>query len=63
MEFKIDDIIKFKNGDYLILDVIVNKDNKYLYLINNDDYLNDVAITKVIENNGIVEYTPIEDTE
>lgn len=63
MEFKIDDIIKFKNGDYLILDVIVNKDNKYLYLINNDDYLNDVAITKVIENNGIVEYTPIEDTD
>ena len=63
MEFKIDDIIKFKNGNYLILDIITNKNNKYLYLINNDDYLNDVAITKVIENNGIVEYTQIDDND
>ena len=63
MKFAINDIIRFKNGNYLILDIITNKNNKYLYLINNDDYLNDVAITKVIENNGIVEYTQIDDND
>lgn len=63
MEFAINDIIKFKNGNYLILDIINTNGNKYLYLINNDDYLNDVAITKVIENGGVVEYTPIDDND
>lgn len=63
MEFAINDIIRFKNGNYLILDIINTNGNKYLYLINNDDYLNDVAITKVIENGGVVEYTPIDDND
>ena len=63
MEFAINDIIRFKNGNYLILDIINNNGNKYLYLINNDDYLNDVAITKVIENGGVVEYTPVDDND
>ena len=63
MEFAINDIIKFKNGNYLILDIINTNGNKYLYLINNDDYLNDVAITKVIENGGVVEYTPVDDND
>ena len=38
MDYKIDDVIEFKNGEYLILDVIKNKENTYLYLINNDEY-------------------------
>lgn len=63
MEFAINDIIRFKNGNYLILDIINTNGNKYLYLINNDDYLNDVAITKVIENGGVVEYTPVDDND
>lgn len=63
MEFKINDIIKFKGGDYLILDVIQNNDNTYLYLINNDEYLNDVSITKVIENNGVIEYNHIDNND
>ena len=63
MKFAINDIIRFKNGNYLILDIINTNGNKYLYLINNDDYLNDVAITKVIENGGVVEYTPIDDND
>ena len=63
MKFAINDIIRFKNGNYLILDIINTNGNKYLYLINNDDYLNDVAITKVIENGGVVEYTPVDDND
>ena len=63
MEFAINDIIRFKNGNYLILAIINTNGNKYLYLINNDDYLNDVAITKVIENGGVVEYTPVDDND
>ena len=63
MEFAINDIIRFKNGNYLILYIINTNGNKYLYLINNDDYLNDVAITKVIENGGVVEYTPVDDND
>lgn len=63
MEFAVNDIIRFKNGNYLILDIINTNNSKYLYLINNDDYLNDVAITKVIESGGVVEYTPIDDNE
>ena len=33
MNFNIDDIITFNYGEYLILDVIREKDNTYLYLI------------------------------
>ena len=38
MSFNINDVIKFKNGEYLILNVIKNEGNTYLYLINNDEY-------------------------
>lgn len=63
MEYKAEDVIKFNNGEYLVVDVINDKNNTYLYLINNDEYLNDVSITKVINNNGVVEYRFIEDDE
>ena len=63
MDFNIHDIIKFNSGEYLILDVIKKDNNTYLYLINNDEFKNDVSITKVIEENGIVEYTFIDDDE
>lgn len=63
MDFAVNDIIRFKNGNYLILDIINTNESKYLYLINNDDYQNDVAITKVIEEGGVVEYTPVDDNE
>ena len=46
MNYNIDDVIKFKDGEYLVIDVIKNEGNTYLYLINNDEYLNDVSITK-----------------
>lgn len=61
MSFRIDDIIEFNNGQYLVLDVINKNDNTYLYLINNDEFLNDISITKVVNSDGKIEFTYIED--
>lgn len=63
MDYKKNNIIKFNNGEYLILDVLKYKDNLYLYLINNDEYENDVSIVKVNNNDGIVKYSHIYDEE
>ena len=63
MLYKNGDIIKFKNGEYLVIDVIRNDGNTYLYLINNDKNLNDVAITKVKYIEGNTEYSYIENNE
>jgi len=63
MDYKKNNIIKFNSGDYLILDVLKYKDNLYLYLINNDEYENDVALVKVNNNNGIIKYSYIDDEE
>lgn len=63
MNFNIDDVIKFKNGEYLVLDVIINKENTYLYLINNDEFLNDVSITKVLKKDQKYEFTNINSDE
>ena len=63
MNFNIDDIITFNFGEYLILDVIREKDNTYLYLINNDEFKDDVSIVKVNNNNDVIEYSPIENEE
>ena len=63
MEFKKYDILKFKNGEYLVLDIIDYNNNKYLYLINNNEYLNDTSITKVIDNSGVIEYKEIENND
>lgn len=63
MNFQIDDIIKYNDGEYLVLDVIKKNDDVFLYLINNDEYVNDVAITKVKNNNGVIEYSFVENDE
>ena len=63
MNYNIDDIIKFKNGEYLVLDVIKNEGNTYLYLINNDEFLDDVSITKVKNENGKNTYVHIDNDE
>ena len=47
MNYEVDQVIQFKNGEYLILDVIKHKEFVYLYLINYNEYLNDTAIIKV----------------
>ena len=48
MNYEVDQVIQFKNGEYLILDVIKYKDFVYLYLINYNEFLNDTAIVKVV---------------
>ena len=63
MNFNIDDVIVFNDGEYLILDVIRENNNTYLYLINNDEFLNDVSIVKVNNNNNVIECTAIDNDE
>ena len=63
MNFNIDDVIVFNDGEYLILDVIRENNNTYLYLINNDEFLDDVSIVKVNNNNDVIEYTAIDNDE
>ena len=63
MDIKKNNIIKFNNGDYLVIDVLKYKDNTYLYLINNDEFENDVSMVKVNNEDGIVRYSQIEDEE
>lgn len=63
MNFNIDDVIVFNDGEYLILDVIRENKNTYLYLINNDEFLDDVSIVKVNNNNNVIEYTAIDNDE
>lgn len=63
MNYKVSDIIKFNNGEYQIVDIVNNDGNVYLYLINNDEYKNDVSITKVINDNGTYNFTYIDNNE
>ena len=63
MNFNIDDVMVFNDGEYLILDVIRENNNTYLYLINNDEFLDDVSIVKVNNNNNVIEYTAIDNDE
>ena len=63
MEIKKNNIIKFNNGDYLVIDLLKYNNNTYLYLINNDEFENDVSIVKVDYENGIIRYSQIEDEE
>ena len=63
MIIKKNNIIKFNNGDYLVIDVLRYKNNTYLYLINNDEFENDVSVVKVDSDGGIIKYSYIEDEE
>ena len=63
MNYSKDDIIKFNNKEYLIIEIIQNSYNTYLYLINNDEFENDVSIVKVKNKNGLIEYCFIDNEE
>lgn len=63
MNIKKNNIIKFNNGDYLVIDTLRYNDNTYLYLINNDEFENDVSMVKVTEEDGIIKYSQINDEE
>ena len=53
MKYEKNDVIKFSMNEYLILEVIEGKNCVYLYLINNDQYENDLAIVKVVDQRFI----------
>lgn len=61
MKIKVNDIIKFDSFEYKVLDVIINNNNTYAYLINNDKFLNDVSIVKVKKKDNFLEFSHIED--
>lgn len=63
MIYNIDDVIRFKNGEYLVLDIIKYKENTYLYLINNGEYENDTSIVKVVFENNQMKYESIKNDE
>ena len=63
MNYQIDDVIKFKNGEYLVIDIIKKDSNTYLYLINNGKHEDDVAIAKVTNDDGVIKYSHIENEE
>ncbi len=53
MKYALDDVIKFNEGEYLVLDVINHKENTYLYLINNSEFYDDIAIVKVHDDGSL----------
>ena len=63
MKLNINDIIKLENGSYIVLDIINNRNNTYLFLINEDKYINDTSIVKANIKNNCIELNYIEDEE
>lgn len=63
MNYNVDDVIKFRDGEYLILDVIKNQESTYLYLINNDEFKNDVSLAKVTQKDGKILYSHIDNND
>ncbi len=63
MNYERFDIIEFDGGSYIILNVVTYKNSTYLYLINNDENKDDVSVVKVIVNNDVAEYVPIDNDE
>ena len=53
MKYALDQVIKYNNGEYIILDVVNHNDNTYLYLINNSEFKNDVSIVRVLEDGSL----------
>ena len=53
------DILKFDDKEYLVIDTFNRNNDTYLYLINNDNFEDDIAISKIINN----EFTCIYDDD
>ncbi len=60
---KVNDIIRFDNKNYRVLDIIENKNKKYAYLINNEKYINDISIVEVSENDKKLEVKHIKNID
>ena len=59
MNIEVNDIVKFNKSEYLVLDVIKENNNTYLYMINNSELEDDVAISKLVDDT----FMYIEDSE
>ena len=61
MNLMVNDIIEMDNYSYKVLDIVNYKDNMYLFLINNDDFINDTAIVKALKSEKNIELMHIDD--
>lgn len=64
MEYNIDDIITLNNNEkYIVVDKIIIETNTYLFLINEDDNKNNIAIVKEELKDGVAYLNNIEDEQ
>ena len=63
IDINLNDIIYFGINSYIVIDFIKYKNEIYLYLINADNYKNDIAIIKVKKENGIFIYNLIKNDQ
>lgn len=63
IDINLNDIIYFGINKYIVIDYIKYKNETYLYLINADNYLNDIAIVNVKKENGKFLYYLIKSDE
>ena len=50
MKYDLYQVIKFNNGEYLVLDVIKYNEDTILYLINNNEFEDDISIVKALDD-------------
>jgi hypothetical protein len=53
MKYALDQVIRFGNGEYLILDIIKYNNSTFLYLINNSEFQDDISIVKVLSDGSL----------
>ena len=61
VNLKVNDIIDFDNYSYRVLDIINANEKTYLYIINNEEFVNDTSIVQAIKTNNSIELKYIED--
>ena len=50
MKYDLYQVIKFNNGEYLVLDVIKYNEDTILYLIYNNEFEDDISIVKALDD-------------
>ena len=63
MNIMVNDIIELDNYSYKVLDIINHKYDTYLYLINNEEFVNDTAIVKAVKKDRNIELKHIENDD
>jgi len=60
MNIKVNDIVKFDNYSYQVLDIITFENNYYAYLINNDEFINDTSIVRLEKVGKMIDFRHID---